>query len=497
MGINISKSNQSCEQRDCPVDPDSEEFKRLAFETALRGLPASDVVFHAFLLCAFGVDSGNIAKALFMLLDFQNENPCIDVYSTMIAACDRCAYDSLDMYVVADALRDLRNVFVDHVNELRLHAPVICDAELYEHFMRCKLVHAKTPEKLRQIDDEFLVSGEVKNCVTGVAVPGHWIAFANLKPDTDDTARQGHNRLCNIETKKRTITSDPFLPELGTRWLEDGRQYKTCTAGGFPSACLNPSALSKHSDVDVYVVCPSGYAPAALKHAVASYKNRIKSDDNIRICSIVVSKNAITFNMCHKDTLHRRIVQFSLRVYESISAILLSYDYACACVAFDGQKFMLTPLAYIAFATSHVVVNPLIASTTPRIIKYKNRGFYVLCTASAETAKQAFNIRNGDGNWTFSAIRELSQTGHVGDAPANDEWGSDTTEIVNQFSPPDTIDAAPRILFTNNDVIVHNGAVDTEHLFKFTRARVIVGKNSIKRSVTWFVCGLSFYDLLL
>lgn len=75
-------------------------------------------------------------------------------------------------------------------------------------------------------------------------------------------------------------------------------------------------------------------------------------------------------------------VQVVLRLYDSLSEILVGFDVDCCCCAYDGRNVWLTPRCVSALQSGVNVLNPLHAwpnqpSYELRLAKYANRGFAV------------------------------------------------------------------------------------------------------------------------
>lgn len=129
--------------------------------------------------------------------------------------------------------------------------------------------------------------------------------------------------------------------------------------------------IAPASDVDLFLYgMTEEQAIEKVKHIERSIRDSILTET-----TTIRTKNAITI-VSQYPTRHIQIV---LRLYSSISEILLGFDVDCSCVAYDGEQVYASPRALAAYMTQTNTIDLTRRSPSyeNRLSKYSHRGFEV------------------------------------------------------------------------------------------------------------------------
>lgn len=129
--------------------------------------------------------------------------------------------------------------------------------------------------------------------------------------------------------------------------------------------------IAPASDVDLYLY---DLTEEQAKEKVKQIEQSIR-DSILTETTTVRTKNAITIASQYPN----RHVQVVLRIYRSITEMLLGFDVDCSCIAYDGKQLFASPRALAACMTQVNTIDLTRRSPSyeNRLAKYSHRGFEV------------------------------------------------------------------------------------------------------------------------
>lgn len=148
------------------------------------------------------------------------------------------------------------------------------------------------------------------------------------------------------------------------------------TGGGWWIPTVPPpfeSAFNLKSDIDLFI---HGVCKIEADDLVSQVFSALAEDNE----SWMVARTRGVINMHNRSTSCK--VQIVLRIYDSISEVLIGFDVDCCCCCYDGERVWVTPRWIAALQSGVNVLNPLHAwpkkaSYELRLGKYAFRGFEV------------------------------------------------------------------------------------------------------------------------
>jgi hypothetical protein len=434
---------------------------------------------------------------------------CVDIASLLKRVGDACppiggagSVGTVELLnLVSEVLRDIVPVHGDFLMQVSDEfGSAVVDRIVGEHIAR-RACLSHSPE-VRGIASTILIRVNVETVANALVVnhalfgfshpkvPVHWLSFPGTDKPEDSL---------DIGKAISDMRSHDCMPKLGDFTYTHGYTevpFSVVVAGGCPSTALNTPGKSpnSHGDIDVYVVCDYNDKRVRIDVLMGVVKSFEKGlSESWTVDTVVMTKQAVTFNLFFEHGVRRKQVQFSMRVYPSVAGILLSYDLSCACVAYDGTSFLMTPTAL----WSHVV-NPLIASTMTRVcLKYPSRGFQVTVPVREERALQMHSLTidqldsMNTGKWNLDSLVSWKATRFTLDATKEGDWGSDVATVVysHYHLPGSCIHSNKNIRVFKGDSI---GSWSMHTHIK--RSDVLVGKDAIVRSVSWLMSASAFYS---
>lgn len=154
------------------------------------------------------------------------------------------------------------------------------------------------------------------------------------------------------------------------------KHINICIAGGFATSCLFQRS-PETSDIDIFFYrCSDRDNNDADRDDISSIiKTLIVMTRESNVCHVRIMNGLI--NIFTDDSI---IIQFIIRVYPSISALLHSFDIGSCCVAFDGSQIYITAFGMYSLTHRVNIVVPSYASKSyfRRLMKYKHRGFSIV-----------------------------------------------------------------------------------------------------------------------